>query len=131
MRLDPSSGFQYLVGSVDGMVKMYDLRYDGEILSMQHRYRKPILNIKLHETSKKILSADFNMIKIYDKNTGALFTNIEPKDCINDIELFGNSGMILVASEGVRIGQYYIPALGPAPKWCSYIENITEELEQE
>lgn len=26
---------------------------------------------------------------------------------------------------------YYIPALGPAPKWCHFLDNITEELEQE
>ena len=69
------------------------------------------------------------MIKIHDKHTGALFTNIEPKSKINDIELVGGSGMILVANEEVRIGTFYVPALGPAPKWCSYVENITEELE--
>ena len=55
------------------------------------------------------------MIKIHDKNTGKLFTNIEPKAKINDIELVGNSGVILVANEDVRIGTYYIPSLGPAP----------------
>ena len=110
---------------------MYDLRYEGEILSMQHRYKKPIINIKLHQTSRKIISADFNMIKIYDKDSGAIFTNIEPKSTINDFELVGESGMILVASEDTRIGTYYVPSLGPAPKWCSYIENMTEELEQE
>jgi len=34
MRLDPTSGFTYLTGSKDGMVKMYDLRFEGEIFSM-------------------------------------------------------------------------------------------------
>ena len=24
----------------------------------------------------------------------------------------------------------YVPELGPAPKWCSFLENITEELEE-
>ena len=108
---------------------MYDLRYDGEVLSMQHRYRKPILQIKTHYGSRKIISADFNMIKIYDKDSGALFTNIEPKAVVNDFEIVPESGMILVASEEERIGTYYVPSLGPAPKWCSYLENITEELE--
>jgi len=71
------------------------------------------------------------MIKIYDKDTGALFTNIEPKSSINDFELVGDSGMIFIAGEDSRIGTYYIPSLGTAPKWCSYIENMTEELENE
>lgn len=26
--------------------------------------------------------------------------------------------------------QYFIPSLGPAPKWCSYLDSITEELEE-
>jgi hypothetical protein len=26
---------------------------------------------------------------------------------------------------------FYIPQLGPAPKWCSFLENITEEMEDQ
>ena len=26
--------------------------------------------------------------------------------------------------------QYFVPAFGPAPKWCAYLETITEELEE-
>lgn len=26
---------------------------------------------------------------------------------------------------------YYIPQLGPAPRWASFLENITEELEDQ
>ena len=25
---------------------------------------------------------------------------------------------------------YYIPSLGPAPRWCSFLDNITEEMEE-
>lgn len=25
---------------------------------------------------------------------------------------------------------YYIPQLGPAPRWCSFLENLTEEMEE-
>ena len=28
------------------------------------------------------------------------------------------------------LGTHFIPTLGPAPKWCSFIENLTEELEE-
>ena len=34
LRLDPSSGFQYYVGSANGLVRQYDLRYEGEIMSI-------------------------------------------------------------------------------------------------
>ena len=26
---------------------------------------------------------------------------------------------------------YYVPALGPAPRWCSFLDVLTEELEEE
>ncbi len=41
-----------------------------------------------------------------------------------------NSGMILAALEDPKVGCFFIPQLGPAPKWVPYIENITEELEE-
>lgn len=37
-----------------------------------------------------------------------------------------NSGMILAALEDPKIGCFFVPQLGPAPKWVPYIENITE-----
>lgn len=35
----------------------------------------------------------------------------------------------MIANEGIQMTTYYIPQLGPAPRWCSFLENITEELE--
>ena len=29
-----------------------------------------------------------------------------------------------------KMGIYYIPVLGPAPRWCSFLDNLTEELEE-
>ena len=25
---------------------------------------------------------------------------------------------------------YFVPSLGPAPQWCSFLESLTEELEE-
>lgn len=25
---------------------------------------------------------------------------------------------------------YFVPSLGPAPRWCSFLESLTEELEE-
>lgn len=30
----------------------------------------------------------------------------------------------------VRVQAYFVPALGPAPRWCSFLEGLTEELEE-
>jgi ribosome biogenesis protein ENP2 len=35
----------------------------------------------------------------------------------------------MTANEGIQMTSYYIPQLGPAPRWCTFLENITEELE--
>ena len=29
-----------------------------------------------------------------------------------------------------KVQAYFVPALGPAPKWSSFLENLTEELEE-
>lgn len=35
-----------------------------------------------------------------------------------------------MANETVKMQVYYIPSLGPAPYWCSFLDNLTEELEE-
>lgn len=39
--------------------------------------------------------------------------------------------MFLVAQEQPRVGIYFLPQLDPAPKWCPFLDNLTEELEEE
>lgn len=38
--------------------------------------------------------------------------------------------MLLLANETEKMQIYYIPSLGPAPHWCNFLDNITEELEE-
>ena len=39
-----------------------------------------------------------------------------------------DSGLILCAGEQSRCQAYYVPSLGVAPRWCSFLDNITEEV---
>jgi len=41
----------------------------------------------------------------------------------------GGSGLVLVAGEEGRMESFFVPDLGPAPIWCSYLENLTEEID--
>lgn len=53
-------------------------------------------------------------------------TSIEPTGGrINDLCAFTDSGLMLLALDSSQIPSYFIPSLGPAPKWCSYLENLT------
>lgn len=29
-----------------------------------------------------------------------------------------------------QVGSYFVPSLGPAPRWCSFLESLTEEMEE-
>ena len=40
------------------------------------------------------------------------------------------SGLLFVAAEQPKVLAFFVPALGPAPKWCSFLDNLTEELEE-
>ena len=61
-------------------------------------------------------------------------TNVETPADINSIHVVsdkrGDSGLIMIAGEKGKIMSYFIPQLGPAPRWCSFLENLTEELEE-
>lgn len=38
--------------------------------------------------------------------------------------------MMFTAGEGSKLGVYYVPQLGKAPRFARYLEAVTEELEE-
>eukprot|EP00920_Eleutheroschizon_duboscqi_P044117 GHVT01105107.1.p1 GENE.GHVT01105107.1~~GHVT01105107.1.p1 ORF type:complete len:634 (+),score=166.98 GHVT01105107.1:233-2134(+) len=48
---------------------------------------------------------------------------------INDFCFFPLSGLLFVPCELKRIGVYFLPSVGVAPSWCSFLDSLTEELE--
>lgn len=130
LAFEPGSALNVAVGTEKGKVLVYDLRYPVPIYTLTHHYRMPICGIKYHQASRKLVTADRKIIKIFNQVDGSLFTNIEPKAHVNDIELCGDTGLIFAPLEQERIGTYFVPAIGNAPKWCSFLENLTEELEE-
>eukprot|EP00914_Ancora_sagittata_P016886 GHVO01033418.1.p2 GENE.GHVO01033418.1~~GHVO01033418.1.p2 ORF type:complete len:185 (-),score=45.88 GHVO01033418.1:144-698(-) len=41
-----------------------------------------------------------------------------------------NTGLVLLATDESRVGTYFVPNLGIAPRWCSFLDSTTEELEE-
>lgn len=39
--------------------------------------------------------------------------------------------MLLTANEGRQQHSFFIPQLGPAPKWCSFLDNLVEEMAED
>lgn len=59
------------------------------------------------------------------------FASITPASDLNDVHHVPNSGLLLLANEGIQMTTYFIPQLGPAPRWASFLENLTEEMEDQ
>ncbi|KAK9510269.1 hypothetical protein O3M35_005089 [Rhynocoris fuscipes] len=118
------------VGTATGQILLYDIRSDKPFRVKDHMYGYPISDVTFHD--QYVLSMDAAVLKIWNKDDGKLFTSIEagPDTLFNNLCHVPNSGLMFMANENVKILSYYIPTLGPAPKWCSFLDNLTEELEE-
>ncbi|KAG7389922.1 Nucleolar protein 10 [Phytophthora pseudosyringae] len=134
LRFD-DDGLTFGVGTSEGQCLLYDLRSSRPLLEKNHQYGLPIVNLQFHDYARKVISSDAKVIKIWDRRDGAVFTNVETPAEVKDVCVVegaqGKSGVLLVAGEQERVMSYYIPELGIAPKWCSFLDSLTEELEEE
>uniref|UniRef100_A0A672HS61 Nucleolar protein 10 n=1 Tax=Salarias fasciatus TaxID=181472 RepID=A0A672HS61_SALFA len=118
------------VGTSTGQVLLYDLRSNQPLLVKDHFYNLPIKSLNFHDPLNLVVSSDSKIIKMWNKDTGKLFSSIEPQANLNDVCMYPNSGMLFTANEDPKMNTFYIPALGPAPRWCSFLDSLTEELEE-
>ncbi|CAH8639135.1 unnamed protein product [Schistosoma mattheei] len=93
-----------------------------------HRIQGAYQSIHFHDD--KVLAALRYCCKIWSMDTGKIFVgfNIGPSDC-NSMYHFPNSGLLMFASESPKISTYFIPLLGEAPFWCSYLDSLVVECE--
>uniref|UniRef100_A0A4W4F4A9 Nucleolar protein 10 n=1 Tax=Electrophorus electricus TaxID=8005 RepID=A0A4W4F4A9_ELEEL len=120
----------HLLHLLASQVLLYDLRSSHPLLVKDHYYGLPIHSLHFHEQLDLVLSADSKIIKMWHRDNGKIFSSIEPPTNINDVCVCPGSGMIFTANEDPKMSTFYIPALGPAPRWCSFLDNLTEELEE-
>uniref|UniRef100_A0A3B4DPK1 Nucleolar protein 10 n=1 Tax=Pygocentrus nattereri TaxID=42514 RepID=A0A3B4DPK1_PYGNA len=121
------------VGTTTGQVLLYDLRSSHPLLVKDHYYGLPIHSIHFHEQLDLVLSADSKIIKMWHKDNGKMFSSIEPSTNINDVSNFNMH--VLYYNHTFTLCPPPLPsvvfqALGPAPRWCSFLDNLTEELEE-
>lgn len=128
-----NDGLRLAAGTYDGMVRLYDLRMSEPLRSKDQGYGFPVHRLGFLESSNtpnKIWSADKRIVKVWDTLTGDPYTSLEPSVDINDVCHLPDTGMFFMANEGSPMHTYYVPNIGPAPKWCSFLDSITEELEE-
>lgn len=134
------SGLGLVTGSSTGLIHLYDLRSSSPLLKKDQGYGFPIRTLAFLTSSTKsraqtdeakILSADKRIIKIWNAESGAPWTSVEPAVDINSVAWCKDTGMILTANEGRQQHSFFIPQLGPAPKWCSFLDNLVEEMAED
>ncbi|XP_024940710.1 nucleolar protein 10 isoform X2 [Cephus cinctus] len=128
--LNFNGGLTLGIGTATGQVLLYDIRSSKPLVVKDHMYGLPIRNIDFHERMDLVYSMDSSIVKIWEKDSGKLYTSIEAQSDFNDLCVIPKTGMLFIANENTKMQTYYIPSLGPAPFWCSFLDNLTEELEE-
>lgn len=152
-----ADGLSYAVGTSTGHTLLYDIRSARPFAVKDQGYGLPVKNVSWIEGGSRmagdglVLSADKKVIKIWDRHRVSEdpeiailvdelmtciqpetnFASITPASDMNDVHHLPGSGLLMLANEGIQMTTYYIPQLGPAPRWCSFLENLTEEMEDQ
>jgi len=137
-------GMKLACGTSSGIVRIFDIRSRKPLSQRDHRNGFPIKSVQFISPSSicssrsnqsatggaMIASCDCNGAKIWAAETGAMIANIESTAPINGLCVYPDSGLIFLPCDQERVGVYFVPALGLAPRWCSFLDSLTEELEE-
>ncbi|XP_044519573.1 nucleolar protein 10 isoform X3 [Gracilinanus agilis] len=123
----------FATGTIEGRVECWDPRTRNRVgildCALSSVTADTVID-SLPTISALKFNGALNMAVGTSTGQGKIFTSLEPEHDINDVCLYPDSGMLLTANETPKMGIYYIPVLGPAPRWCSFLDNLTEELEE-
>ncbi|PWN39998.1 hypothetical protein IE81DRAFT_325972 [Ceraceosorus guamensis] len=96
------------------------------------------------EAKDCVLSADSKVIKIWSRseqddaaaqpstssttNLASIPSSTASGD-FNQVHHIPGTGMLVAAMEATRCAAWYVPTLGPAPAWCSFLDSLTDEMD--
>lgn len=130
-----SNGMFFAAGTSEGVVRVYDVRSSKPLAERDHMNDQAITSLCFHSRGVEssdllVTSSDKKSVKVWGATTGAIAASVESKYVINQLEFYPNSGLFFAANDQQRIGIFFVPSIGLAPPWCSFLDNITEELEE-
>lgn len=145
-----ADGLHIAAGTNTGHVLLYDLRMERPYSTKDQGFGLPIKSVSWpSDTStgstlatseagsgdKRVLSADAKVIKVWSANTpNENMVTITPSahaGDLNDVHHMPGTGLIMSANEATRCNAWYVPDLGVAPKWCSFLDVLTDEADGE
>ncbi|KAH8925245.1 hypothetical protein BT69DRAFT_1240232, partial [Atractiella rhizophila] len=130
-------GLNLAVGTSSGHTFLYDLRSDRPYQSKDQGYGMPIKKVEWvsraegmdMESSNWLATVDEKVLKVWESRAGTNMFSINPSSNITDMHVYPQSGLIFLANDHPSLTSYFVPKLGPAPKWCRFLESMTEEME--
>lgn len=125
------NGLQLGVGTATGHVLVYDIRSNQPLVVKDHYNKMRIKRIGFNPSQNAVYSLDGAILKIWDETSGKQIAYIESESQFNDFCTISDTGMFFFAQQNSKMLTYYVPSLGPAPRWCSFLDNLTEEIESE
>lgn len=144
-----AGGLLFACGTDQGQVLLYDLRLNRPLIVKDHMNGLPIVKTYFFKgasastgESTHLLSADTRAVKIWNRRDGSNFTTIEAPAEIYDFAVLrvqhnmtepyecDDSGILAICCDTPRVQVHFIPQLGIAPRWASFLDTITEELEE-
>jgi ribosome biogenesis protein ENP2 len=138
-------GVGLVVGTSDGRALLYDMRHGSPLLTRPHPYGRALVDVRFHRGAaadgagqRLVMSTDSKQCRLWRREGGKLYTAIEAPATINDVAVAADemgvggvdSGLIFMAGEQERVMAYYLPSAGVAPRWASFLDSVTEELEE-
>nr|CDS27262.1 nucleolar protein 10 [Hymenolepis microstoma] len=127
--LTHKDALNFAVGTSEGLVHIYDVRQTASPWHTRDtEYRRPVKTVNFHDDKVLVLVA--NCLKIWNIDTGNMFVGFETGPIeVNWMHHFPGSGLIMLANEAPKVSRYFIPLLGEAPYWCSYLDQTITEFE--
>ncbi|BEI81601.1 hypothetical protein CcaverHIS002_0207610 [Cutaneotrichosporon cavernicola] len=138
LKSHPTDGLSLAVGTSSGHTLLYDLRSSTPFAVKDQGYGEPVRVVDwlrgggTQEDSGRVVSADSKVIKVWDKNSpDTNHLSLHPPNPLTDLHAVPESGLLFVACDASPLSTYYIPEFGPAPRWASFLDNVTEEMAQD
>ncbi|KAK0544917.1 Small ribosomal subunit biogenesis [Tilletia horrida] len=150
------NGLNMAVGTSTGHILLYDLRMNRPYQSKDQGFGLPIKtliwpgsnlsglrnrssaaqteysSLNSSDAQSMVLSADAKIIKVWHSESGENAATITPPSAqvdLNHVHHLPGTGLVLSAVEGTQMAAWYVPLLGPAPKWCSFLDSLTTEMD--
>lgn len=135
-----TDGLNIAAGTNTGHVLLYDLRMSKPYATKDQGFGLAIKALSwpsdsLPMSEKRVLSSDSKVIKVWSpskpsENMVTITPSVGTGD-LNDVHHLPGTGLIVSANESTRCNGWYVPDLGVAPKWCSFLDVLTDEADAE